>query len=889
MKVLQRRDLLWGVGIALLAVLLSFVFPGPFEMMENGALYARYNFRGESSVDSSVLIVYFNEDEIRTLGGMPLRRSYYALLISALNDLGASAIGVDVVFPQPNAEYPEYDEVLASVAKKADNIVLGGYFKTLVPHASEMGNDENTEADTALLQFSYKQNAGSDFFEGIDFVVPFPKLYAETRYLGHANFDGDYQIPLFAKYGSFLFPSLSFELFRLSEGVKKDAITITPHTVTLGRSEGTISIPLKEQGLFSLNYPGGLGSLHTLPALQLLKAYDAANRGERSSFPLEILRGKIVLLGVIAEGLSSFMPTPFTSQFPAIGIHAVALSNMLQRKFLKDTPEGIEFFIALVLGFLAVAGTSARREVLGIVLIFVALPVYLLSCFVFFSVFDFVLPMVRPLFALLSTTTVLLFIKYQAIRRGLANLEQEKENLTARLQEKERHLQMLEHELSESKEHRDQSTRTTLLEEIEKYKREVQRLTSQVSDLRAYELPSGQVGGGTQFFEGIVYRADGPIAGIVEFIKKIAANDAPVLILGESGTGKELVARAIHRQSHRKDRPFVALNCGALSETLLESEIFGHEKGAFTGAVREKPGRFDLANGGTMFLDEIGETSDAFQVKLLRVLQEGEFERVGGTVTRKVNVRILAATNKDLKSAVAGKEFREDVYYRLNTLTIQLPPLRDRVDDIPALVEHCISVEHQGMRVSANVMETFRKYMWKGNVRELQGAVKRAVILARSDHRDILRLKDLPDEVLEVAREEFDFEEQILESLRGRKFSHSAISETAEELGGLNRGTVAEYFRGSCFKMFCENGFDIGATVNAISQDDEGTVRAKVEKKLVEYLSNAVEFARNKESLEEVLIASRPKFKNLPQRYHSNLEEILQSFHRGDWNLDGIA
>lgn len=887
MNVFQRQHFTLGIGIALLAVILSFIFRDAFEGIEHGVLNARYHFRGESKIDSSVLIVYFDEGDIRALGGLPLKRSYYALIISALHNLGAKAIGVDVAFPEPNAEYPEYDEVLISVVRNTGNVVLGGYFKALALHASEFDVRKEVGVDTTLHRFSYQQQVDSHYFGGIDFVGPFPKLLTVASHLGHTNFDKNFQIPLFVRYGMQFVPSLSFELVRLSKYVEKTAVEISHYAVTVGSSVEMVSIPLEEHGILSLNYPGGLEALNALPALQLLKAYDAANRGEQPSFPLETVRGKIVLVGVIAEGRSSFVPTPFTPQFPAIGIHAVAVSNMLQQRFLKDTPIVIETIISLLLGFLALVGTNARREGLGIALIIGGMLLYILSCFVLFSLFDWLLPMVRPLFVILSTTTVLLFVKHQAVRRSLAKLEREKEVLAVQLQEKERHLKLLEHEFFESEKHRDQDRNTAILEEIRKYKREIHRLSSQVSDLQAFEFTSAKNADGVQSFEGIVYRADGPMASVVDFIKKIAPNDAAVLILGESGTGKELVARAIHRLSHRKDQPFVAVNCGALSETLLESELFGHEKGAFTGAVREKPGRFELANGGTIFLDEIGETIEAFQVKLLRVLQEGEFERVGGTTTLKVNVRVLAATNKELKKAVSEKQFREDLYYRLNTLTIQLPPLRERVGDIPVLVEHYISTEQPGVRVSTNVMETLTRYEWKGNVRELQSVVKRAVILARSDHRDIIRLKDLPDEVLAAVQDAFDIEDQILESLREKKFSRSAISETANELGGLNRGTVAEYFRGYCFKIFCEQQYHLDAAMQAIAQTTDPEVRDKVRKKINEYLSNAVELVKKEGHFENVQLACRPKFKNLPQRYHMYLEELLRSYHQGLWRLDG--
>jgi Nif-specific regulatory protein len=225
---------------------------------------------------------------------------------------------------------------------------------------------------------------------------------------------------------------------------------------------------------------------------------------------------------------------------------------------------------------------------------------------------------------------------------------------------------------------------------------------------------------------------------VYQFISKIAPTDATVLIGGESGTGKELAARAIHRNSKRAQKSFVAVNCAALSESLLESELFGHERGAFTGALVQKKGRFEIADGGTVFLDEIGELTPALQVKLLRVLQEREFERVGGTLTIKVDVRVIAATNKNLEDAMAHGEFRHDLYYRLNVVSLDMPALRERREDIMLLASYF--AEKYGARcnrkvkgISANARARLLAYDWPGNVRELENAIERAVVLGTTD------------------------------------------------------------------------------------------------------------------------------------------------------------
>lgn len=236
---------------------------------------------------------------------------------------------------------------------------------------------------------------------------------------------------------------------------------------------------------------------------------------------------------------------------------------------------------------------------------------------------------------------------------------------------------------------------------------------------------------------------------IYQLIEKVAPSKATVLITGESGTGKELIARAIHYNSPRREQPFISVNCGALPETLLESELFGHEKGAFSGAVSQRKGRFELAHGGTLFLDEISEMSPPLQVKLLRILQEMEFERVGGSHTLKVDVRVVAASNRNLKDEVASTRFRADLFYRLNVVHVPIPPLRERTDDIPLLVNHFLSkyaAEGGASRVEMDpeALHLLLEYPWPGNVRELENVIERAVILCNGER---ISPKDLPPEI----------------------------------------------------------------------------------------------------------------------------------------------
>ena len=300
------------------------------------------------------------------------------------------------------------------------------------------------------------------------------------------------------------------------------------------------------------------------------------------------------------------------------------------------------------------------------------------------------------------------------------------------------------------------------------------------------------------------------ITSMLSMIRTVAPTEATVLINGESGTGKELVARALHAQSLRKDEPLVTVNCAALAETLLESELFGHEKGAFTGADKRREGRFKQADRGTLFLDEIGEMPIGVQAKLLRALQQGEIQRVGSDKSEHVDVRVIAATNRDLRKEVEERRFREDLYFRLNVISLEVPPLRQRKEDIPLLAAHFLSHyaerNHKNVKgFSAQCMDMLLHYDWPGNVRELQNAVERAVILCTGEY---VTGPELPVNIAKLAAEAMPKSSEVSSSLAGlplEEVERRAIEETLRETGdnksaaarklGITRATLHKKLR----------------------------------------------------------------------------------------------
>ena len=873
----MSRKYIIVTGMVVVLLVLLQLGSGPMHKLEQGLLDVRYHIRGQIPADTNVVILYFDNDDITSLGGWPLKRNYYALLIDVLAKSNVRAIGLDIFFGEHNLEYPEHDHLLAAKAATSRQLVCSSYFRRV----------ERTELSSPSLtpeQFPALEKMKEPLLYGAQIQLPYRELLDSAAGIGHTNVTKGIasQLPLLIDAGGRTVPAFALEVLRLFTQVERSQVQLASHSVTLQTKEGEIRIPISPDGTTMLNFPGTLSSFRRYRCVEVLRSFLSGSTN------LSSLRNKIVFVSVIGEGRGEFFETPFDAQFPAIGMQATFVDNALNNRFLSTVSPFVEELLiplALNLIFLVLIAQFGyfRGGIFGVLLAVF----YLSASQLMFVTAHVVLPVLGPLVLLLAGWLMPVLYDHFVVGKHVARLESDKQKAEGKLRESELKLQMLEKALLDQKAPARSTRGSELVDEIKRYKEEIKTLSAQVSDMVEFEAVELAPKSEIAVFEGIVYHTAGKMRGVVDLIRKISASDANVLILGESGTGKELVAQAVHNLSDRRGKVFVAVNCGALTETLLESELFGHEKGSFTGAIKDKVGRFEHANGGTIFLDEIAETSEVFQIKLLRVVQSGEFERVGANTTMRTNARIIAATNKSLRELVTEKRFREDLYYRLNVFSIELPPLRERKGDIPFLAGHFVKAEDGSLSLSSTVMDAFLQYRWPGNVRELQSAVTRAGIFVRSDGRTLIQLRDLPEEVAAATKGQVDIEDQILEILRSKKFSRSSISETAEELGGLNRGTVAEYFRGICFMHFFESVWDVNNAVEAIVKDQEAESREKVQKKLREYLGNVVEGLAPGQDFESSKNSLRPKYKNLPQRYHTILDEIVRAYLQGKWKQRG--
>jgi transcriptional regulator with GAF, ATPase, and Fis domain len=832
------------------------------EKIEDAAIDLQFKIRGERNFSDQFVFVYISAEDIRALGGWPISRDYYGYMTHALRTLGAKVIAFDILFEKPANPYREYDEILADLFAISGNVCLPMTFTEFSPDAE--GETKNRD----------------NFPTGKKPVFPLQPLRDHAAGIGFSNLGGGGTVrkipPAAVSEGGFTF-SLGVEIVRLYWGSGETPVVNSGELRLKDAAGNVVSVPLDNRGRIRLNYPGDLKRINHIGFVNLLQTFDE-NPDSLN------LAGKIVLIAATSPGLPVLRSIPFSDVYPASLIHATAAENIIFRNCLREVPVFVHWLIIFMIIFLALAVRKIfdrKWRILTGAAVWVG---YFIAAMLFFSLFSLILPLFYPTLAYIATHGYLVIAKQKKERTEQHSL---KHLLEQQIQKKET-------ELNETKSaseaiQRELSSRQADSEQYRELAQERQQailqLESDLRDLQGYIHPEKPFSLGE--FPEIIHAPESKMTEVLALVSRVRSADIPVLIEGETGTGKEIIACAIHQSGPRKNKPFVAVNCGALPETLLESELFGHEKGSFTGALSQRRGRFEIADGGTIFLDEISETSPAFQARLLRVLQEGAFERVGGEKTLSVDVRIIAACNRDLQSEMDKGNFRADLFYRLNGFPLKLPPLRERTEDIPLLAVHFLKKHaHQTVtQISDQAMTALKNYRWPGNVRELENAIRRAAIMAQSVKREIIQSADLPPEILQgssPAAEDIykPLETQIIESLRVLQFSHSAITQTAKTLGDRDRGTITEYFRGICFEEFVKADHDLEKAAKAVAASTEKEVVEQVRKKIEGYLSNLYplpEIDANLETstIEDIDTAAYSQFKGLPKKYHSYLLQII--------------
>ncbi|RMH70143.1 MAG: CHASE2 domain-containing protein [Gemmatimonadetes bacterium] len=755
-KTMLLSRLLIIVGVLIFTVLTSRT---PLMDSFNNQVYDELmRWRGNIPVHPDIVLVFIGDDATETLGEWPLTRDFYALFLDAMRTAGAKTVVFDLLMSNPSP-FPEYDQELIRYTQEMGNVYYPYFFQNVNVIAPNTDDLSPPNLMTFAKPFNFPDS--DRFYTASSVIFPLPALAEHAKGLGHVNVVPDAdgvtrQLPLFINYQGQSYPSLAL-------------------VVALDYKQQTwaeANIPLDPEGMLAINYCGGLDTIPNYSFLQVLGSYRQVIEGETPLIPLDTFRDKLVLVGMTATGATDLNPTPFSPNYPLVGTLANVINSILQDDYLYPVPWGVHLVLIGLIGVFFFFGIPHIRE-LWIFLI----PFGLLAGFVGIAWLSFKLfnlywhymvmtnGIVFNAIALWVWTVRNVEVERRRIHGELLQRteklllsEQRLQGLTTEIQTLEETIETLHDYQVEAEEYhrlleKTEAERMSLLAERDRLLSEKQKLEAERKSLHEKIQPH-PTPKRTSLTANIKKRAElkgdyhaiiGQSPAMLEILyklDKVAQSDASVLLFGESGTGKELIARAIHENSPRRDKNYVTVNCAAIPRELIESELFGHEKGAFTGAINRRLGKFELAHQGTIFLDEIGDMDVRMQAKLLRAIQEREFMRVGGSELIQVDVRIIAATNRDLPAEIEKGNFREDLYHRLNVVPFYLPPLRARREDIPLLIDHFLTLKgFPQVKITPEAMQALQRYSWKGNIRELGQVIERMLVLKESD---TLTLDDVP-------------------------------------------------------------------------------------------------------------------------------------------------
>lgn len=839
--------------VALAVVIILHLWPASWRnSLDDWSYDMLHRLRGGRTLSDDLVLVTIGADDIAALGGWPLTRDYYGYLLQGLTRMGARVVAPDLLFEQRDRLYPEFDAIFSDY--------IAGSHRVILPMAFSGIKAAPLDRVTPDLPTQVQ--------EGVGAVMPADLFRTAAASVGFSNVSDEpviRRVPAMLFSGDSIVFSYGVQMARLYLGAR---LAAERGNLRFRGSDGTDRrVPLDDRGFLMLDHFGGVEQVRTIGLIEALRQI----RRGRDDLPV---RDKIVLIAAVSPGLPVLKATPLAEVLPGALLHATVAENIIHRRVLRPVGRMFTLFVLILAALVPVVLLQCRARRLLVVLCGAWLLILPATSLLLFAADHLFLPFALPLIAsgcsmiaaslaLLVDSRRRLHEEKHRLHREISMIESERTAVRSQLSALEKQLQQQE------RENRTLAGQTQVL--IEEKQLAMARLDEHLEELQPAALGRGSA----EEEWGLIHASGGAMERVVDLVRRIGPEDLPVLLLGETGTGKEVVARALHAASKRSAKPFVAINCSALTETLLESELFGHEKGSFTGALTRRRGHFEMADGGTLFLDEISETSGAFQAKLLRVLQEGLVQRLGSEGTIRVDVRIIAASNRDVKASVDVGAFRADLYYRLNGVTITLPALRERTADIPLLAEHFL--RQRGQRtiggISTGAMRRLIEYHWPGNVRELENAVRHAAVLAASEDRSLIQSCDWPEDIRSgrsgaVVGESYQpLEQQILAHLRSHRFNHSALSQTARDLGHRDRGTITEYFRGLCFEALVANQFVVRSACRDLAGDEDARTVARVEQKLRGYVQNLPQG--------EVDPAASAVFKGLPKKYHPALRQVI--------------
>lgn len=890
--------------------------PTPLHDIDWGLYDTWLRVRGPIHVSPSLLVITRTTDTDIRFGTGPLDHALLARMITALNRAGASVIGLDLPLERSTTQGRSgaaSDAMLIEATRVAGRVVY--------PLPARLVSPEPTESAAGVVHTSWPQLAPRLARKLRPIALtsdPLPALEQYALGVGHilsAEEGDDRRALVFTRMGNRAVPAFGLALATSFFQVAPETIGIQPDQVILrearlpdGRTR-TINIPVDPSGQLIINYARKADLIsQSYPFIQIWEAID---RGEMEQLQ-EWVSGKIVL--ILSDDAQSGAPE-HASAWAMTQAHL--LNTILTEHWITASPAIVTGITAMSIASLAswlLLSLGGWLAICGVVLLGIA---YLALAVVALWSGSVVLPLFVPLGALaLAAGGTSLWTHLTAahriglLERKMHTIQQELAVVRDDLVRRESAVESLEEDLDAARAAVARSTgkEQELARSAEALRMQLadartqeessrillQKLEHELSGLRvASAQPAGMHDPEQEDLRqecervGIVTR-DPHVLNVFRDLKKAARSSLSILILGEAGTGKELFARAVHRLSGRAAQPFVAVNMAAISPELFESELFGHVRGSFTGALIDRKGYFEQAHQGTIFLDEIGDLRVDHQSKLLRVLQDQSFYRVGDTKPTSVNVRVVAATNKDLQRGVIEGWFREDLYFRLKGVVLHLPSLRERPHDVRLLAERCvrqaaIQSGRPDIALSQEALATLQAHRWKGNVRELQQCVQQAVALAegpRITRADLRLTTDAPlpsptavnPASSSSSSVDTSGDAAVLRALRQHDFDMQA---TARALG-WDRSTVTQRLKGMGFRALVETEGNLSSAAAALAGN--AALSRTVELKLQEYYDHLIKTIQDFQSADEAIAACKKRFKNLPDRHFKAVEVLITHY-----------
>jgi DNA-binding NtrC family response regulator/CHASE2 domain-containing sensor protein len=925
------RRVVTAAGLGLLATGIVWgggrLFPQTMRLWEWSAYDARMQWRGPAEVGAQVVLIGRDAESEARFGMGLWDRSKFARVVTALTRAGAAVIAADFHFAGPSP--PDRggdasDAALADATAESGRVVYPLMVTPVEPDRLSLAYqlDEWIRRSVARSAPPFDPDRHRALRPAAAAAGPLELIGQAAQGVGHiaalSDADGVYRrTAVYLQAEGRLIPSLGMAVVAAYLRLTPDRIAVNPGAALVLRDatwpdgrRRSLALPIDEQGNLVIDY-AGRWSEGPFPYFSFVEVWDAIEEGRGDELRAQ-MSGKIVLL--LHAGLESDKRrTPLELKAPGGFIHANVINTILTGRGMREVSP---VAWAALVGLLA-AGSAAlllkTPGLAGIGLVALVVGGYVSASQALLAGQGIVAPTMAPMLAaLLAGIGAFVWTgrlagrrirslegEAQAVRRALA-VNQEM------LARQETRVEGLEEELAaamadarasaedkrqwQQEEDRLKSQMAVAVEEAEHTRREARALEARLRDLTAsaavaqkpladHELERLR---GESARVGILTR-DPEMLKVFRHVEKAAPTRSPVLLLGETGTGKELFARAVHELSPRSRGPFVAVNVAALAPDVVESELFGHLKGAFTGADRDRKGYFEQADQGTIFLDEIGDLRPDAQAKLLRVLQEGMFHRVGAASPSRVDVRVVAATNKDLAQGAAQGWFREDLYFRLRGIELRLPPLRERTEDLPMLAERFVrdlstQLGRDAPTLTRGALDAIARWPWPGNVRELKQRLEQAVILmegaliSAQDLRFEPQAGPAPADRLPRESPEADVsgDQAVLARLRAHAFDMQA---TAQDLG-WDRSTVTQRLKGMCFHALVKHGGDRGQA--ALTLAGERALARIVEVKLEDYYGHLQAVAEQYRSVNDAVAACRKRYKNLPERYLPAVEALVR-------------